>query len=95
MPEIGKADPVVCGAAYLVLGRKPPRGGSSLAREAKAQCLANVLGQAGNTITRSPARCPFTFSAFTVSLFGEGSPTKIDYRKKVGTRILSSLLDED
>ena len=25
---------------------------------------------------------------------GEGSPTKIDYRKKVGTRILTSLLED-
>ena len=33
------------------------------------------------------ARCPFT-----VSFFGEGSPTKIDYRKK-GTLILTSLLE--
>ena len=27
-------------------------------------------------------------------LFWEGSPTKIDYRKKVGTLILSSLLED-
>ena len=34
-------------------------------------------------------QCPFTF---TVSFFGEGSPTKTDYRKK-GTLILASLLE--
>ena len=34
----------------------------------------------------TPARCPFT-----VYFLGEGSPTKIDYRKK-GTLILTSLL---
>ena len=27
--------------------------------------------------------------------FGEGSPTKIDYRKKVGTLILTSLLESN
>ena len=33
----------------------------------------------------APARCPFT-----VSFLGEGSPTKIDYRKKSGTLSLIS-----
>ena len=36
-----------------------------------------------------PARCPFT-----VAFLGEGCPTKIDYRKKVGTLILASLLED-
>ena len=36
-----------------------------------------------------PARCPFT-----VSFFGEASPTKIDFKKKVGTLIPTSLLED-
>ena len=34
-----------------------------------------------------PARCPFTL------FLGEGSPTKIEYRKR-GTLILTSLLED-
>ena len=42
----------------------------------------------GNGWLGPAARCPFT------PLLGEGSPTKIDYRKKtLGTLILSSLLE--
>ena len=36
-----------------------------------------------------PARCPFTFFSFE----GEGSPTKIE-RRKIGTLILTSLLED-
>ena len=39
--------------------------------------------------SRSPSEVP----VLTVSFFGEGSPTKIDYRKKEGTLILTSLLE--
>ena len=38
--------------------------------------------------TRSPS------SALLPFLFGGGSPTKIDYRKKVGTLILTSVLED-
>ena len=36
-----------------------------------------------------PARCPLT-----VSFLGEGSPTRTGYRERVGTRILTSLLED-
>ena len=34
------------------------------------------------------------FSPFRLFFGWEGSPTKIDYRKKVGTLILTSLLED-
>ena len=46
----------------------------------RRSCMVPQLGP--------PARCPFS-----PAFFGEGSPTKIDYRKK-GTLILTSLLED-
>ena len=37
---------------------------------------------------------PRFFSSAFLPFFGEGSPTKIDYRKKKGTLILSSLQED-
>ena len=80
----------------LVFSREPARRGSELAgrqdfaADGPALCQ-RCLPEGGRTAgirLGPPARCPFT-----VSFLREGSPTKIDYRKK-GTFILSSLLED-
>ena len=51
--------------------------------------LNPTTGTLNKHILGPPTRCPFL-----PIFFGEGSPTKIDYRNKSGTLILTSLLED-